>query len=202
MLRVDRIRIGRLPALSFSVPDGECLAVEGPSGAGKTLLLRAIADLDPADGYVFLNGVERNEMRPEAWRRQVRYVAAEPGWWAPTPAEHMPPSGRTSRLVAALGLEPAILAAPVAELSHGERCRLALIRAVADEPAVLLLDEPTAALDAANALLVEELIRFECLAGRSVVLVSHDAAQIQRLAHARLQLAPSSRPASPPGDLR
>jgi ABC-type iron transport system FetAB ATPase subunit len=189
MLRVDRLRIARLPPLSFSVPDGECLAVEGPSGVGKTRLLRAIADLDPVDGHVFLNGAERGEMRPENWRRQVRYVAAEPGWWAPTPAEHMPASQRTLRLVAALGLPAAILDRPVAELSTGERSRLALVRAVADDPAALLLDEPTAPLDAESMLLVEELIRFECLAGRSVVLVSHNAGQIERLAHARLQLA-------------
>ena len=62
MLRVEHLQAGTLPPLTFEVAAGECLAIEGPSGAGKTLLLRAIADLDPAPGQVFLNGAERNEM--------------------------------------------------------------------------------------------------------------------------------------------
>ena len=63
------------------------------------------------------------------------------------------------------------------------------MRALLDEPRVLLLDEPAAALDPQSTALVEELIKFQLLAGRSVVLVSHDQAQIGRLAHVRLQLA-------------
>jgi UDP-glucose/iron transport system ATP-binding protein len=93
------------------------------------------------------------------------------------------------RWLSALALEPAVLDRPIAELSTGERQRLGLIRAIADEPRVLLLDEPTSALDAQAAALAEELIKFQMLAGRSVVLVSHDPAQIARLAHARLLLA-------------
>lgn len=189
MLRVDHIRIGALPPLTFTVPDGECLSVEGPSGTGKTRLLRAIADLDPAAGHVFLDGAERGEMPAEQWRRQVRYMAAEPAWWAATPRLHMATSPRLERLVEALGLEARVLDRPVAELSTGERQRLALVRAVIDEPRVLLLDEPTAALDPAAAALADEVIRFETLAGRSVVLVSHNRAEIDRLAHARLLLA-------------
>jgi ABC-type iron transport system FetAB ATPase subunit len=200
VLRIDHLDVVVQPPLSFAVPDGECLAVEGPSGAGKTRLLRAIADLDPAAGYVFLNGAERREMRPEAWRQQVRYVAAEPGWWAATAGEHMPASTRTARLVQTLGLAERHLTEPLANLSTGERLRLALIRAVSDEPRALLLDEPTAALDTASAGLVEELIRFECLAGRSVILVSHDAGQIERLAHARLLLGRGRTSAPSSGD--
>lgn len=193
MLRVDKLKVAALPPLSFSVPDGECLVVEGPSGSGKTRLLRAIADLDPADGYVFLDGAERREMSAPEWRRSVRYVTAEPGWWAPTGREHLPATTRTERLVAGLGLTPAHLDRPISDLSTGERQRLALVRALTDEARVLLLDEPTAALDPQSAALVEELLRFECLSGKSIVLVSHNAGEIERLAHARLQLAPVNR---------
>lgn len=190
MLRIDRLDITVLPPLTFSVTDGECLAVEGPSGSGKTRLLRAIADLDPAGGYVFLDGLERREMAPEDWRHKVRYVAAEPGWWAPTAREHLSMSPRVDRMVEGLGLTRDHLDRLISDLSTGERQRLALIRALADEARVLLLDEPTASLDSQASAVVEELIKFECLAGRSVVLVSHMSEQIQRLAHARLQLAP------------
>ena len=189
MLRVDHIRIGQLPPLTFTVPDGECLSVEGPSGSGKTRLLRAIADLDPSDGQVFVDGAERREMAGDRWRRKVRYVAAEPAWWAPTARAHMAASPRLERLVDALGLSPALLDRPVAELSTGERQRMALVRAVLDEPPVLLLDEPTASLDQATAALADEVIRAQTRAGRSVVLVSHNPAEIERLAHQRLLLA-------------
>ena len=194
MLRVEHLRIGALPPLSFAVANGECLAVEGPSGSGKTRILRAIADLDPAEGQIFLDGAERHEMAPQAWRLAVRFVAAEPGWWADTPRQTLPADPammpRIERLVGSLGLTEDTIDRPVSLLSTGERQRLALVRAVANEPSVLLLDEPTGALDAAAAALVEELIRFQLLAGKSVLLASHDQGLIGRLAHARLQLGP------------
>ena len=191
MLRVEHLQAGTLPPLTFEVAAGECLAIEGPSGAGKTLLLRAIADLDPAPGQVFLNGAERNEMPAPLWRRYVRYCAAEPAWWTDAPREAFKgaASGRAERLLHALGLDAAVLDRAVAALSTGERQRLALARALLDEPLVLLLDEPTAALDPQAAALVEELIKYQTLAGRSAILVSHDRGQIERLAHARLLLS-------------
>lgn len=192
MLRVEHLRIGDLAPLTFEVAAGECLAVEGPSGAGKTRLLRAIADLDPAPGQVFLEGAERNEVPAPEWRRRVRYCAAEPGWWTETPRGAFPAQTaeeRLARLLHSLGLEPDVLDRPVVLLSTGERQRLALARTLIDEPQVLLLDEPTAALDGQSAALVDELIRYRVLAGRTVVLVSHDPKQIERLADARLVLA-------------
>ena len=62
MLRVEHLRIGQLPPLSFAVAGGECLAIEGPSGSGKTRILRAIADLDPVEGHLFIDGSERAEV--------------------------------------------------------------------------------------------------------------------------------------------
>jgi ABC-type multidrug transport system ATPase subunit len=189
VLRVDYLSVPGLPNLSFEVVEGECLAIEGPSGSGKTRLLRAIADLDPVPGYVHLDGIERGEMTGPAWRRQVRYASAEPAWWAATGRDHFSASVRLERLLSALALDIAHLDRPIATLSTGERQRLGLVRALADEPRVLLLDEPTSTLDATSAAMAEELIRFQLLAGRIVLVVSHDAAQIERLAHARLQLA-------------
>jgi ABC-type iron transport system FetAB ATPase subunit len=193
------LRAGDLPPLTFEVADGDCLAVEGPSGVGKSRLLRAIADLEPAQGQVFLDGAERNEMPAMSWRRRVRYCAAEPAWWTETPRDAFPATvsaARVDRLLHALGLDPKLLDRPIALLATGERQRLALARAVCDEPKVLLLDEPTTALDAQSAALAEELIRFQILAGRSAILVSHDGQQIERLAHARLLL---QRPGSTQG---
>ncbi len=204
MLRVEHLKAGTLPPLSFSVADGECMAVEGPSGSGKTRLLRAIADLDPAPGLVFVDGTERREMSAPSWRRLVRYAAAEPAWWTDTPRAGFPnesSSARLARLLASVGLEAGALDRPVAQLSTGERQRLALVRALLDEPRVLLLDEPTASLDAAAGALVEELIRFQLLAGRAVLLASHDAGAVGRLAHVRLELAPPAVQAPSPRGL-
>lgn len=199
MLRVDELKVRGLPPLSFSVPAGECLAVEGPSGSGKTLLLRAIADLDPAPGQIFLEGAERAEFSAPKWRARVRYVAAETSWWAETARSQMPEGDRIDRLLAGLGLDQAILDRQLSTLSTGERQRLALARALAGEPRVLLLDEPTAALDQESAALVEELIRFHMLAGRCALLVSHDAGEIQRLADARLLLGGKHQGVARPG---
>src|SRR5262245_44408113 len=114
MLRIDYLKVGGLPPLSFEVAQGECLAIEGPSGSGKTRLLRAIADLDAAEGYVHLEGVERRELPGPEWRHRVRYASAEPAWWGTTVREHFPPGAKVERLLSALALEPALLDRPVA----------------------------------------------------------------------------------------
>ncbi len=190
MLRIERLQVRGLPPLTFEVAAGACLAIEGPSGSGKSLILRAIADLDLAPGYVFLDGQERAELPAPAWRRLVRYVPAEAAWWGDTARISIGDGGAgLDQTLRALALTPEHLDRPLAVLSTGERQRLALVRALADAPKALLLDEPTAALDATSAAMVEALIRYQMLAGRRVVLVSHDAAQIGRLAEARLQLA-------------
>jgi len=193
LLRVEQLKIPGLPNLTFEVGDGACLAIEGPSGIGKTRLLRAIADLDEVPGQCFLDGAERREMPAWQWRKQVRFAAAEPGWWGETARHSMQETAgdeaRIEKMTIDLGLDPDILDRPITQLSTGERLRLALVRALADQPRVILLDEPTGALDKASAALAEELIRYQILAGRTVVLVSHDSGQIDRLADLRLQLA-------------
>jgi ABC-type iron transport system FetAB ATPase subunit len=198
LLRIDQLKTAPLPPLTFSVAEGECLAVEGPSGSGKTRLLRAIADLDPAGGHVFLNGAERREMSGPDWRKRVRFCSAEPQWWTDTARQAFPSdktaTERLPRLLLALGLATALLERPLSSLSTGERQRLAIIRSLIDEPAVLLLDEPVAALDLQSAALVAELLRFQMLAGRSVIITAHGDSPVLRLAHTRLQLA---RPAAP-----
>lgn len=194
-----------MPPLSFEVAGGECLAVEGASGSGKTRLLRAIADLDPVEGLVFLDGAERAEIPAPQWRRMVRYVAAEPGWWSETPraafAQDTLDRGRLDRQLEHVGLGLEHLDRDIAFLSTGERSRLAFVRALQGEPKVLLLDEPTAALDPGSAALVEEQIRFQLYAGRIVLLATHDAGLSQRLSHTRLMLPKPRAPVGVgPGD--
>lgn len=188
MLRIDSLEVYGLEPVSFEVAKGECIAVQGPSGSGKTVLLRALADLDPAQGKIFLNGTERNSISGPEWRKKVRYAAAEPGWWGETPREHFDQSEGLEKRVTALGLNGEQLDQSLARLSTGERQRMALVRAVFDDPSVLLLDEPTGALDAKATAQAEKLIKQHLKAGHAVILVSHDPRQVKRLADRKLTI--------------
>ena len=88
ILEIRDLRTHLLKPASLLLSAGECIAVLGPSGAGKTLLLRAIADLDPNEGLVCLDGRDRSTIAGPEWRRLIGYVPAEPGWWADTVGEH------------------------------------------------------------------------------------------------------------------
>ena len=140
----DLARPGLQPS-SFELARGECLAVRGRSGSGKTLLLRALADLDPTVGEISLDGRARDEMSGPQWRASVGYLAADAGWWADRVGDHFEDWPALRASAAALLLPGAIGEAMVDAISTGERQRLALLRAVERAPRVLLLDEPTSA---------------------------------------------------------
>ncbi len=190
-LRVRDLRSALAGPFEFDLERGACIAITGPSGSGKSLFLRMIADLDPNEGEVFLNGVARSSMAAPAWRRQVIYVPAESGWWAELIASHFRKDQLEAvrTLSARLGLPAGIIDEPVARLSTGERQRLALIRALVAAPPVLLLDEPTSALDAAGAQRIEQILRERMADGLALVLTTHDPAQAERLAGRRLTMA-------------
>lgn len=181
MLIVDGLNGLNLRA-SFELADGECVAVQGASGSGKTLLLRALADLDPSNGEVTLNGERREHVSAPIWRRRICFLPAEPGWWADTVAEHFPNWDQAVPLIGMLNLSPACKSWQITRLSTGERQRLALVRAVILQPQVLLLDEPTAALDPDSTRCVESLMGSLLESGTSIVWVTHDREQARRVA--------------------
>jgi len=182
MFEVDALSRSGLAPVSFVLKAGEALAVRGPSGAGKSLLLRALADLDPSVGLVWLEGRERETIPAPLWRRQVCYIAAEPGWWADLARDHFPDLAEARNLAEEFGLSPQLLDQPVARLSTGERQRLALARGLALHPRVLLLDEPTAALDPNARSLAEAALLRRREGGCALVWVTHDPAQARRVA--------------------
>ncbi len=189
-LRVQDLASAVVAPVSFALSAGHCLVVAGDSGAGKTRLLRLLADLDQGQGEAWLDGQARSAMPAPQWRAQVLYQAAEPAWWAPTVIAHFPPSqqARARVLAERLALPVARLDADLAQLSTGERQRAALIRSLLREPAVLLLDEPTSALDADNVARVEALLQEFMQQGSSLLLVTHREEQARRLAHDSLHV--------------
>lgn len=168
-------------SVSFDLQDGECVALQGPSGVGKTLLLRSIADLDPSEGTVKLDETLRELMPAPAWRKRVTYLAAEPGWWSDTVQEHFTNWDDALPLVERLGLPADCGPWPIQRLSTGERQRLGLVRALMLRSRVLLLDEPTSALDSASVAAVESLIAERVANGTSVIWSTHDNAQARRV---------------------
>jgi UDP-glucose/iron transport system ATP-binding protein len=186
LLSIRDLGTNLLKPTSFSMSTGECVAIRGPSGGGKTLLLRAIADLDPNEGTVCLEGRNRATISGPEWRRLVGYVPAEPGWWAETVGNHFAEWKAAAAFLERLGFSDETKTWRISRLSTGERLRLALIRALSMRPKVLLLDEPTAALDAASATAVEALMSSRMRAGLGVLWVTHDPAQARRMAHRQL----------------
>jgi phosphate-transporting ATPase len=168
-------------SVSFELKDGECIALQGPSGVGKSLLLRAIADLDPNEGTVKLDETLREAVPAPLWRKQVTYLAAEPGWWADTVQEHFTAWDDAIPLVARLGLPPSCGTWPIRRLSTGEKQRLGLVRVLMLRSRVLLLDEPTSALDATSTAIVEAIVAERISSGTGVIWSTHDSAQARRV---------------------
>ena len=188
MLQVTDIKRPGLQPVSFELAPGQALAVTGASGAGKTLLLRAIADLDPNDGQLVLDGVARSDLPAPQWRCKVGFVPAESGWWGDTVGDHFAAGSLNAEALERIGLPGEAGMWSVTRLSTGERQRLSLLRMLLLQPRVLLLDEPTAALDAESTRHVEAELKRHLAADGYLVFVSHDRDQVARLADLNLPL--------------
>jgi ABC-type iron transport system FetAB ATPase subunit len=189
MLRIAGLRSDLAGPFDLEIAAGGCVAITGPSGSGKSLFLRMIADLDPNQGEVTLDGRDRRSFPAPEWRRRVVYNAAETGWWDDQVAPHFADLPRARAMAPALGLDTALLDGPVLRLSTGERQRLALIRALSLEPPVLLLDEPTGALDEASTGLVEAILCQRLTGGTAIIMVTHSPEQAARMGHQQFRMA-------------
>lgn len=181
--------------VSLSVAAGEALGLVGPSGCGKTTLLRLIAGLElPDGGEIRIAGQLASAAGicvPSQWRG-IGFAFQEPALWP-----HMTVAGnimfgvaccsaagrqaRLARLLQATGLDGLGARRP-AQLSAGQARRVALARALAPQPRILLLDEPLANVDAAaQDMLLALLARWQHECGAAMIYVSHCLSEVQRL---------------------
>lgn len=195
LLQINRLRRLMIGPVTLVVDEGDCLSVSGASGSGKSLLLRAIADLDPHEGQLLLQGEPATDMPANAWRTRIGLLPPESSWWLPQVKDHFH-NGMPVPLDH-IGLSGDLLEQPVARLSSGEKQRLALMRLLSNRPQVLLLDEPTANLDPVNTGRVEAVIAEYLRAYQAAAIwVSHDPEQVARVANRRYEMCDGNLQAS------
>jgi putative ABC transport system ATP-binding protein len=180
-----------LRGVSLVVEPGDLVAVTGPSGSGKSTLMACLAGLDEPDGGVVHISGERLSRRPEATRAQIRARGVGVLYQSSNLVGHLSvdanvalarrlaggapdPAGR-ARLLDQMGIASRSHARP-SELSGGELARAGLAVALANDPAVVLADEPTGELDEDTAREILTLLRERANAGGAVVVATHDAA--------------------------
>lgn len=174
-------------SITFRAQSGDIIGISGTSGTGKSLLLKAVADLIPHQGFVSLNGKSQEDVEPDKWRKQVMLVPAESQWWLDTVQEHFKEL-KTEHLQQ-LGLSDSIKIQNIHQLSSGEKQRLAILRAVEKLPKVLLLDEVSANIDYGNTLNLERLIKEYVQVNQAIVLwISHDQQQLDRISNHQFAL--------------
>ena len=194
--------------LDVDLAPGDRLGVVGPSGAGKTLLLRALAGLDALDEGELLSDLGADDhRRPVAdlprHRAAVAMVAQRPALFPGTVRDNLAAAfeygvrdgavydeDAARDLLTTLGREPSLLDQSAQALSGGEDQTVGLARALLTSPRVLVLDEPTAGLDPERTAAVERVVADVLAAdpGRAAVWTGHDAAQLDRVTRRALRL--------------
>lgn len=193
--------------LTITLQSGERLGVTGPSGCGKTLLLRTLAGLEPLQkGELVYRDRPLSDWPMPAYRARVAYLSQRPALRegsvesalrAPfafqTHAQHAFPLERARTLLSVLGREDRFLQQRCERLSGGEAQIVALLRTLLLEPDILLLDEPTASLDATAVMAIERLIAGWMAddSERACIWTSHDSVQLQRTCDRLISLEPA-----------
>lgn len=183
LIDVSVVRNGKtiLTEISDHFHEGHATALVGPSGSGKSTVLRLLNRLEePTSGEIYFHGSLLNTFEVHELRRRVGLVGQRAVMLTPTVGEEVAVGARAlsrtavQELLGRVNLQDLDFKQSTTDLSGGERQRLALARALAVDPEVLLLDEPTSSLDQGAAEAVDRVIKDLVQEGLSVVLVSHD----------------------------
>lgn len=174
----------RVGPMNFEVESGEVFGILGPSGSGKTTVLRMIVRLERAEGRVLLNDDDVWEIPPHQMRRQIALVPQEPVLFDGSVFDNLLYGVRLAggdlakekavELLSLCGLEKDLLGSDAHKVSTGQKMRLCIARALANNPSVLMLDEPTAALDPSiGSQILRNVLNYARNRGIAVLLVSH-----------------------------
>ncbi|MEE6175221.1 ABC transporter ATP-binding protein [Mycobacterium sp. 050134] len=193
---VERDGVRALDGLTAAIPGRGVTAIFGPSGSGKSTLLRLCNRLEvPTSGRVLFRGAEIASTDPLRLRRQVGMCFQRPTPFPGTVAENLRAADpgasdvRMRETLARVALTGAWLERDAAALSGGEAQRMCLARTLLARPQVLLLDEPTSAVDAEAATVIERAVRDLAAEGIPALWVTHDSAQVERAADRVLRIA-------------
>jgi ABC-type iron transport system FetAB ATPase subunit len=169
-----------LDPVNLVIEGGETVMLHGMSGSGKSMLLRAVADLDDHSGEVMFDDTPCSALAAPEWRRRVGYLTAETAWWTRRVGDHF--HTQDAGLVSRLGLPAEVFEWETGRLSTGEKQRLGIARLLDNAPQALLLDEPTANLDPEHTQMAEELLRdYQARHEAPVLWVSHSPEQRRRI---------------------
>lgn len=180
LLNIENLKFLHCGPVNLQVRATDITGLSGASGSGKSLFLRALADLEAHEGNVILDELNQQSIAAHLWRKKVALLSAETSWWFDTVAEHF--EVLSEKDLAALGFSKDCMQWSISRLSSGEKQRLGLLRLLQNEPEVLLLDEPTANLDKHNTQLFEEFV-VQYLKEKSAcaIWVGHDHEQLKRI---------------------
>lgn len=182
--------------ISLTIPAGSMTALAGCSGSGKSTLARLLLGLaQPEAGRILVNGIDLQELDQQTWRSRLAWVPQQPFFFTASIRENLLLGcGATDDVAVRTALEQVALWSVIAALPHGldtrlgdqgaglsggELRRLALGRVLLRDARLVVLDEPTAGLDAANEQLVLDCLQ-RLAAGRTLLVISHREATISR----------------------
>jgi putative ABC transport system ATP-binding protein len=189
--KMDNVEVPALRGVSFEIDKGEYISVMGPSGSGKSTIMNLIGALDrPTHGKVLIDGRDISKLKDDQLavirRKKIGFVFQQfnliskltaignvelPMWFAGLPkAKRVRKAAERLRLV---GLDERMKHRPT-ELSGGERQRVALARSLANDPEIILADEPTGNLDTKSGTEVMKIIETLNNEGKTIIIVTHD----------------------------
>ncbi len=184
--------------VSLEVPEGEICVLLGPSGCGKTTTLKMVNRLiEPTSGEIYINGVNAMEQDPVQLRRSLGYVIQQIGLFPNKTIEdnicivpdilgweRAKSRKRAAELLEMAALDPSLyLKRYPKEMSGGQQQRIGVLRALAADPPVLLMDEPFGAIDPINREIIQdEFMKMQATLKKTVMLVSHDIDEAVKMA--------------------
>ncbi len=184
--------------VSMEVPEGEICVLLGPSGCGKTTTMKMVNRLiEPTSGKIFIDDKDTNDYDPVQLRRTLGYVIQQIGLFPNKTIEDnicivpdilgwdkTKSRARAAELLESVALDPAIfLKRYPKELSGGQQQRIGVLRAIAADPPVLLMDEPFGAIDPINrAIIQDEFLKIQATLKKTIMFVSHDIDEAVKMA--------------------